>query len=88
VSLGKQGEQCLTDIEKLWKMYKMERTLGHAHQKRSDEKWMRIDGDIPKVLEVVSSPVAVCMVCAWEMRYRVKLQCLTDMGKCSKLESS
>jgi len=57
----------------------MERRRGCAHRKRPDEKRMRIDGDIPKTLEAASSPMAVQMVCAWEMRCRVKFQCLTDI---------
>jgi hypothetical protein len=42
---------------------------------------MRIDGDIPKIFDAASSPVAVQMVCVWEMRCRVRFQCLTDVGK-------
>jgi hypothetical protein len=34
--------------EKYEKMYEMERTLGRAHCKRPDNKWMRFDGDTKK----------------------------------------
>jgi hypothetical protein len=74
--MGNEVFQCLTDIEK---MYKIERMLGYAHPKRSNEKWMRIDRDVPKIFDAASSPVAVQMVCAWEMRCRVRFQCLTDV---------
>jgi hypothetical protein len=69
--VGNEEYSASQTSEKYEKMYIMERTLERAHQKRPDEKRMRIDGDIPKVLEAVSGPVAVRIVCAWEMRYRV-----------------